>query len=208
MIDNPLHKGKWVRPKIPNPEYKGVWTPRQIENPTYFSHENPVDHLTPMTALAVEVWTTNSGVHFDNFIVTDSKEELQKFTTKTYQVKREAEGKALKDEEKEARQKERERVFASGTSQEKLRAMITYVIEYFGENPLIAAATALAIVVPFFYILFFGGQNPSVDVDGNPVKPDEMKEEDATEEKDENEEEDKEEEEEEKEDKKKTDKKK
>jgi calnexin len=97
MIDNPLHKGKWVRPKIANPEYKGVWTPRQIDNPTYFSHENPVDHLAPMTALAVEVWTTNSGVHFDNFIVTDSKEELQKFTTKTYQIKREAEGKAFKD---------------------------------------------------------------------------------------------------------------
>lgn len=169
MIENPLYKGKWYPPKIPNPAYKGPWIPRSIPNPTHFVDKNPVDNIAPVTALAVEVWTTNSGVHFDNFIVSDSKDALHKFTAETYRLKYEAEEKLAKDEAKEQRKKERETAYATGSTADKLRAMITTLVEYFTENPFAAILTVLGIVVPFFYIIFFGGNNPSVDVDGNPI---------------------------------------
>ncbi|KAH8049782.1 hypothetical protein JL721_11561 [Aureococcus anophagefferens] len=67
LIDNPNYKGKWVRPKIDNPAYKGKWFPKKIPNPVYFEPSDPAKKLKKVGALAVEVWTTNKGITYDNF---------------------------------------------------------------------------------------------------------------------------------------------
>jgi calnexin len=170
MIDNPLYKGKWSPPKIPNPAYKGVWTPRQIPNPSYFYEPNPIEKIPPMTALAVEIWTTNAGIHFDNFIITADKEQLHEFTRSTWSKKSEAESEIKASEASEARKAERERIYATGKPAEKINAFISSMFEYLGENPMTLAISLAAIVVPLIYLFLFGGRNPSVDVNGNPVE--------------------------------------
>ena len=87
MMPNPAYKGVWKAPKVPNPAYKGLWTPLQIPNPEYFEDKNPVDTLAPMGALAVEVWTTTAGIHFDNFLVASSLKAAFRFADLTYGVK-------------------------------------------------------------------------------------------------------------------------
>lgn len=47
----------------------GKWLPRQIDNPNYFVDENPISKLASLTGLAIEIWTINGGITFDNFVV-------------------------------------------------------------------------------------------------------------------------------------------
>ena len=47
----------------------GVWAPRKIENPHYFEDKEP-SKIAAIGGLAVEVWTTNAGINFDNFVIT------------------------------------------------------------------------------------------------------------------------------------------
>jgi calnexin len=68
QIRNPKYRGKWSAPVVDNPAYKGPWVARHIANPEYFEDMNPFA-LHPMAALAIEVWTVNAGIHFDNFFV-------------------------------------------------------------------------------------------------------------------------------------------
>eukprot|EP01040_Poterioochromonas_malhamensis_P011784 gene11784-12857_t len=184
LIENPLYKGKWYPPKIPNPAYKGVWAPKQIKNPTYFHEENPYPHIAPITALTVEVWTVNSGIHFDNFVIADSRAALEEFTAQTWKPKHTAEKKVFKKEGSEERQKERERIYREGSTAEKANAFIAQIIEYLVENPIALVGSALAIILPFVYLIVFGGSKPKVTVDGETiVGGEEKKEEDKQEEK-------------------------
>ena len=59
---------------IDNPKYKGVWAARKIPNPNYYLDNKPSD-LATMYGLVIEVWTTNAGIHFDNFFVGTSLSE-------------------------------------------------------------------------------------------------------------------------------------
>ena len=67
-IKNPAYKGKWRRPLIDNPDYIGPWSPRQIANKDYFDEKHPARHMAGIVALAVEVWTTNTDIMFDNYV--------------------------------------------------------------------------------------------------------------------------------------------
>ena len=40
-----------------------------------------------MAGIAVEVWTTNAGIFFDNFVVTHSLEDAFKFADTTFSLK-------------------------------------------------------------------------------------------------------------------------
>merc|ERR1719498_1616544 len=58
---------------IDNPDYIGVWKPRQIANPAYFSEETHPEAfktlVAPIGGVAVEIWTMQSGIHFDNIYI-------------------------------------------------------------------------------------------------------------------------------------------
>jgi hypothetical protein len=80
----------------------GVWAPRQIKNEAYFQDLNPYASIAPMSALAVEVWTTTAGILFDNFIVATDYVVAFDFAQSTTARKAKAEREAIKKEEKEA----------------------------------------------------------------------------------------------------------
>jgi len=86
-IDNPAFKGKWRAPLIDNPAYKGIWKPQKIENPDYFEEPNPVERLTPIGAIGLELWTMSENVVFDNFILAEDIASVDKFTAETWDVK-------------------------------------------------------------------------------------------------------------------------
>jgi len=104
MMPNPAYKGKWKPPRIKNPAFNGLWVPRQIPNPDHFEDKTPMNSLAPMGALAVEVWTTTGGIHFDNFAVAHTLKAAFKFADATYGVKD-----ALETKRGDAEKREQER---------------------------------------------------------------------------------------------------
>lgn len=136
-----------------------MWAPRKIKNPEYFVDNSPVDSLAPIDSLAVEIWTTNAGIHFDNFVIAHSEEAVKEFTGKTFIPKHAAESVKEKESTKATRESERQKVFDSGTLPEKANAVVSLIVEFFTENPMALAATILALLLPIFYILFFGGKS-------------------------------------------------
>merc|ERR1712164_168340 len=99
---------------IDNPDYKGQWSPQQIENPHFFKHENPAHHLSPIGALAVEVWTTNYEIRFDNFYVGRNIAKASTFASETFDMKAEAESNSERFLKKEKREIERNAKLAEG----------------------------------------------------------------------------------------------
>jgi len=87
LIDNPAYKGKWRAPMIKNPDYQGKWAPDMIANPGYFEDNNPFATTSPIAALAVEIWTMNDDIYFDNFVVSDNEIEVDSFVAATHGLK-------------------------------------------------------------------------------------------------------------------------
>eukprot|EP00871_Galdieria_phlegrea_P000259 jgi/Galph1/1233/GphlegSOOS_G6071.1 len=85
MIANPRYKGKWKPPLIDNPNYKGPWRPRKIPNPEYFEDSNPT--VLPIGAAAIEIWSMNQGIVFDNFYLGFDEDEARKFAVETFGLK-------------------------------------------------------------------------------------------------------------------------
>ena len=69
-------------PTHPSPAYRrppqGIWKPRKIKNPDYFEEPNPVDRLTPIGAIGLELWTMSENVVFDNFILAEDVASVDK----------------------------------------------------------------------------------------------------------------------------------
>lgn len=144
LIPNPAYKGKWIAPKIANPAYIGEWKARQIPNPAYFEDQSPLQSLAPMTALAVEVWTINGGIHFDNFVI-GSIAAVQEFTQRTFRPKVIAEKKKLKAEQKTNSANDLRNILASGTLLQKANAVFREIPNILLENP----ATVVAGIISF-----------------------------------------------------------
>lgn len=79
--------GKWSAPLIANPAYKGKWVARKIPNPEYFTETTPLQDLTPIDSLGLELWSMTDLVVFDNFLLTDSKADADAFAAATFYVK-------------------------------------------------------------------------------------------------------------------------
>uniref|UniRef100_A0A7S0RXX3 Calnexin n=1 Tax=Pyramimonas obovata TaxID=1411642 RepID=A0A7S0RXX3_9CHLO len=84
---NPDYKGKWYPKMIPNPDYVGEWAPKQISNPDYFLDETPLASIGKIGAAAVEIWTMNSGILFDNFLATYDEMVADDYAEKTWRAK-------------------------------------------------------------------------------------------------------------------------
>jgi calnexin len=154
LINNPAYKGKWSPPKIPNPAYIGEWKARQISNPAYFpAPEYPRDNLDPITALTVEVWTINGGIHFDNFIVGD-KQSVQAFTEETFEKKKAVEKQQKKQETNEQRNQDLQEKLQSGTLLQKLEAIYDYIRSVVEENPMVLVGTIIAALIPIIFLFY------------------------------------------------------
>lgn len=86
QVPNPEYVGEWRAPMIKNPAYKGVWEPRKIPNPNYFEDLHP-HNLPTITGIAVEIWTMQKNIFFDNFLITDDLDTAKEFAEATWKVK-------------------------------------------------------------------------------------------------------------------------
>ncbi|KAF8821797.1 calreticulin family protein [Cardiosporidium cionae] len=95
---NPLYKGPWMPPLISNPDYIGQWKPREIPNENYFEDENAYV-LPTVDALGFELWNVESGILFDNIIITDDFQKAQDFAEATWRMRQTVEKKLLAADE-------------------------------------------------------------------------------------------------------------
>jgi calnexin len=152
-IRNPEYKGKWTAPLIENPAYIGEWAPRQIPNPNYFVDEHPSD-MAPIAALAVEVWTTNSGIHFDNFLLGDSLSEAFAFAEETFRVKEAAEKEQDVREAEEQRKRARQDKLQEGGFVNVAQVYLAELLDMVGTQSPIAMVSAIAfILISLFFCL-------------------------------------------------------
>ena len=86
LVRNPAYKGPYPYRTIPNPAYKGPWMPRIIPNPAHY--EEPRPHNLPAAGgVAVEIWTMQAGLAFDNIVVTHDEKCAEAFADATFRVK-------------------------------------------------------------------------------------------------------------------------
>jgi calnexin len=180
-IKNPNYKGKWKRPKVANPAYKGPWKARQLPNPDYFEDASPAQNVAPMGALAIEVWTINAGIVFDNFAIAHSLADAFAFADETFTVKQTAEGVKEKKESKAKKEAGRADKKKNGTTKDKAVIFVTEVIEtvfeMFETNPIAAGTSVIAAVLALALLCW-----PSSKPKRRPVRP--VEEPDLTEPKD------------------------
>lgn len=156
-IKNPAFKGKWKAPKIPNPAYKGEWKAKQIPNPNFFVDEKPLETIAPMTALAIEVWTTNAGLHFDNMLISDSLDKAFAFADATHTKKINIETEKENKDKKEKMKKARDDKLSKGTMRDTVEAYLGYFMEWVQDN-IIAFVVSLVVSVgtlAYLYNLIF-----------------------------------------------------
>ncbi len=205
-IKNPLFKGIWKCPKIDNPAYKGIkdfihtntsfqtfilffssgiWAPRKIPNENYFEDLSPYNSLAALQGLAVEVWTINAGIFFDNFLVADSLEAAFALADASFAKKVLVENKKEKKEKKEQTKSQREQKKKVGTAREKAEVHLSEVVEivgdYFGENMWVVIASVGAMVVSLLVFLMLPAgksvkrstttNSKSADVDADIAEP-------------------------------------
>ena len=69
MVKNPKYKGVYQYRTIPNPAYRGPWMPRFIPNPAFYEEKAP-HNLPAIGGVAIEIWTLQEGIAFDNILIT------------------------------------------------------------------------------------------------------------------------------------------
>lgn len=169
MIDNPDYKGKWRAPKIDNPEYKGEWKPRKIPNPTYFEVSRPAKSIPIVGAVAIEIWTTDRGIVFDNIALGHSADDAKAFAAKFYEKKAlEEAAKKKKKEEKEARKLEKK--LQKGNILAKIKVKFNEAADLAQANPAAAAATGLSVLVAL--VFFFSTSRKSRKAQEEPQESD------------------------------------
>ena len=111
LIPNPAYKGRYEYRTIPNPAYKGPWMPRIIANPDAYVEERP-HNLPAIGGVAIEIWTMQEGVAFDNLLVTHDETCAKRFADATFRVKHALE--AGEEEEESEGEKRRARMSVGG----------------------------------------------------------------------------------------------
>lgn len=112
-----------------------------------------------MTAVAVEVWTINGGIHLDNFAI-GSIADVAAFAEETFELKKAAEKKAGKKEEKSKKAAQRQQTLDSNSSLlDKAKVYALMAVDYLQENPIAMIASIAAGLIPILLLLFFGSGN-------------------------------------------------
>ena len=67
---------------------QGVWKPQLIANPAYYKDETPLANIGKIDAVAIEIWTMDSGFYFDDIVVANDPSLAAEFRDKTYGPKK------------------------------------------------------------------------------------------------------------------------
>ena len=181
LKSNPEYKGPWVHPLIDNPSYVGEWAPRQIDNPSYFQDLQP-SSMAPIGGVALEIWTMQAGTLLDNVFVGSDVEEAAAFRAATT-GRKQAQALLLSAHAKRVTElTNRHKALKSGTLGGKLEFYLGALMDFVGENLLLAGGAGVGGLVAFFYFCVKGDQ-------GAPQQQEEEYAEDGSEEEEEEEEE-------------------
>ncbi|GIL85126.1 hypothetical protein Vretimale_9965 [Volvox reticuliferus] len=175
MKRNPAFKGAWKPPLIKNPAYKGPWVQKTIPNPDFFEVEEPIrSGVGAIGAVALELWTIDSGYIFDNILITRDPAVAEIALQKLWKPRHDAEVKASEAKLKEKEQKEKER-----RKEEEAKQKASREGRNFGERAVSNAVLALfeddgllAPVAPYVGpLLDFVRENPDALILGMGVGP-------------------------------------
>ena len=72
-----------------------MWKPRKIANPKYYKDDTPLANIGKINAVAIEIWTMDSGFYFDNIVVANDPAIAAEFRDKTWAPKKEVEVRTL-----------------------------------------------------------------------------------------------------------------
>jgi hypothetical protein len=137
-----------------------VWEPKQVDNPEWFNETAPMAQLDPVSAVTFELWTTTSGITFDDIIITTDAEEAR--TAADHWRARRAYEDANDGVSPYAMFKK-----MTSTLWRKIVAMVSLVmdpvvfekeaqpwIDAGIENPMVGGAVALVFLSPFFLLVY------------------------------------------------------
>jgi len=146
QIANPEYKGKWHAPKVDNPAYLGLWKPRQVDNPHFFEDDAPWA-MAPIGGIGIELWTMQSGILFDNIVLTGSPEVAASIAASAFEPRAAAE----KASKKEAAQKD-------GGVMAKVKFYAGTAFDWCLENAMLVGATLCLGVLPLLLFCCIGGK--------------------------------------------------
>lgn len=153
QIDNPDYKGKWYPPMIDNPDYIGEWKPKQIENPAYFEEDNPYSKLDAVAGVAIDIWTMQKGIEYDNIYVGVSEDAAYELAD-NWNIRQQYQKKAM-----------------GSSSDSSGSDMLTKVRDFIEENTLAVGVTAAVLVLSILYFLMCGGDDlPQVEETQEPTE--------------------------------------
>merc|ERR1719245_2244963 len=139
-MDNPDYKGKWYPPMIDNPDYIGEWSPKQIDNPAFFETENPFAELDSIAGVAIDIWTMQKGIEYDNVYIGTSEDAAYELAA-NWQIRK-------------AFQKQN-MASAGGDDGPSLLDTITEFVE---ENMMAVAGTVAILVMTIIYFACCGSE--------------------------------------------------
>merc|ERR1711865_989938 len=149
IIDNPDYRGKWVHPMIDNVDYIGEWKAKQIANPEYFSEETHPEAfqtlVAPIGGVAVEIWTMQGGIHFDNIYIGNDIGAAAQWAMESFGNEQEEEAAAAKASARKAAKDARDKKWEEGGVLAKASVLVSSGLEFAGDN-LIATVVTLFLV--------------------------------------------------------------
>lgn len=144
MIDNPDYKGQWYSPMIDNPDYIGEWAAKEIENPSFFETDSPFAELDSVAGVAIDIWTMQKGIEYDNVYVGTSEDAAYELAA-NWQIRQAYQKNAMGSTEK------------SGSSSD----MVSTVRNFVEENMMAIGATALLLVITLYFMCFWSNDLPA-----------------------------------------------
>ena len=146
QISNPDYKGQWHAAKVDNPAYLGVWKPRQVDNPHYFEDDTPYA-MAPIGGIGIELWTMQSGILFDNIVLTGSPEVAASIAASAFEPRAAAEKASKKEDAKK-----------DGGVMAKVKFYVGKAFDWCLEHAMLVGATLCLGLLPLLLFCCMGGK--------------------------------------------------
>merc|ERR1712196_508857 len=140
LVDNPACAaagcGEWSPAMIENPDYIGEWKPKQIDNPAFFETENPFVELDSIAGVAIDIWTMQRGIEYDNVYVGVSEDAAYELAA-NWEIRSKYQKAAMGTNDSKS----------GGASD-----MLSTVKEFVEENTIAVGVTALLILLASYFM--------------------------------------------------------
>lgn len=114
-----------------------------------------------MAGIAVEVWTTDRGILFDNFLIARSLEDAFKSAETTFDPKRKAELLKDKADSEAIEAADRAQFIAQGGFRARMQVYAVEILDFIEDNLELTYGCIAAVVIMFLSIVIFGGKSAS-----------------------------------------------